>query len=235
MVDFRQLVQSAENKLLLWGMSESQIQELAKNKKATPLTSFYSNAGGYITAMDVKEGDYVTEGGTIVQLADLSTLWAEAQVYSSQLSFIEKGSQAIVQFPDMQRKEIKGKIEFMNPEINPDTRINLIRVSIPNPGNQLKPGMPAYVIIKNRERKSLSLPTDAVIRDNRGASVWVQIKGNKFKYKMVELGLESNDRVEIKSGLKDGDVIVISGAYLLNSEYIFKIGSNPMERMDMGK
>lgn len=234
-IDFSQLVQSAKNKLLLWGMSESQIQELVKNKKATPLTSFYSNASGYITAMDVKEGDYVTEGGTIVQLADLSTLWAEAQVYSSQLSLIEKGSQAIVQFPDMQGKEVKGKIEFMNPEINPDTRINLIRVSIPNPGNQLKPGMPAYVVIKNSERKSLSLPSDAVIRDNRGASVWIQIKGNKFKYKMVELGLESNDRVEIKSGLKEGDVVVISGAYLLNSEYIFKIGSNPMEGMDMGK
>lgn len=232
-IDFSQLVQSAKNKLLLWGMSESQIQELAKTKKATPLTSFYSNAGGYITAMDIKEGDYVAEGGAVVRLADLSTLWAEAQVYSSQLSFIDKGGQAIVQFPDMQGKEVKGKIEFINPEINPDTRINLVRVTIPNPGNQLKPGMSAYVVIKNSERKSLSLPTDAVIRDNRGASVWVQIKGNKFKYKMVEIGLEGNDRVEIKSGLKDGDVVVISGAYLLNSEYIFKIGSNPMEGMKM--
>ena len=233
LIDFSQLVQAAKNKLLLWGMSESQIQELTKNKKATPLTSFYSNAGGYITAMDVKEGDYVTEGGTVVRLADLSALWAEAQVYSSQLSFIDKGAQAIVQFPEMQGKEVKGRIEFMNPEINPGTRINLIRVAIPNSTHQLKPGMQAYVIIKNREHKSLSLPTDAVIRDNKGASVWVQITGNKFKYRMVELGAESNDRVEIKSGLKDGDVVVISGAYLLNSEYIFKIGSNPMEGMDM--
>jgi len=121
----------------------------------------------------------------------------------------------------------------MNPEINPDTRINLIRVTIPNPGNQLKPGMPAYVVMKNSQRNSLSLPVDAVIRDSRGASVWVQIKGNKFKYKMVEIGSEGNDRVEIKSGLKDGDIVVISGAYLLNSEYIFKIGSNPMEGMKM--
>ena len=232
-IDFSQLIQSAKNKLLLWGMTELQIQELAKSKKATSLTSFYSNAGGYIKTMDVKEGDYVMEGGTVVRLADLSTLWAEAQVYASQLSFIDKGDQAIIQFPDMQGKEVKGKIEFVNPEINTDTRINLIRVSIPNPGNQLKPGMPAYVVIKNHESKSLSLPTDAVIRDNRGASVWVQIKGNKFKYKMVEIGLESNNRVEIKSGLKNGDVVVISGAYLLNSEYIFKIGSNPMAEMKM--
>lgn len=232
-IDFAQLIQAAKNKLLLWGMSEAQITELVKSKKATPLTSFYSNAGGYITAMDIKEGDYVSEGGTVVRLADLTTLWAEAQVYSSQLSFVDKDVQAIVQFPDMQGKEVKGKIEFINPEINPDTRINLVRVTIPNPGNQLKPGMPAYVVIKNKERNSLSLPTDAIIRDNKGASVWVQISGHKFKYKMVEIGLESNDRVEIKSGLKDGDIVVISGAYLLNSEYIFKVGSNPMEGMKM--
>jgi Cu(I)/Ag(I) efflux system membrane fusion protein len=93
--------------------------------------------------------------------------------------------------------------------------------------------MSAYVVIKNRQHKSLSLPTNAVIRDNKEASVWIQIKGNKFNYKMVEIGLESKDPVEIKSGLKDGDVVVISGAYLLNSEYIFKIGSNPMEGMKM--
>jgi Cu(I)/Ag(I) efflux system membrane fusion protein len=128
---------------------------------------------------------------------------------------------------------VKGKIEFINPEINPDTRINLIRVSIPNPGNQLKPGMPAYVIIKDHKGASLSLPTDAVIRDNKGASVWVQTSGRKFKYKMVETGAESNGRVEIKSGLKDGDAVVVSGAYLLNSEYIFKVGSNPMAGMKM--
>lgn len=233
LIDFTQLVQAAKNKLLLWGMSEAQIQELVKSKKATSLTSIYSNAGGYITAMDIKEGDYVAESGTIVRLADLSTLWAEAQVYSSQLSFMDKGDQAIVQFPDMQGKEVKGKIEFINPELNPATRINLVRVTIPNHGNQLKPGMPAYVIIKNKKHNALSLPIDAVIRDNKGASVWVQISGHKFKYKMVEIGLESNDRVEIKSGLKDGDVVVISGAYLLNSEYIFKIGSNPMAGMKM--
>ncbi|MCW3118018.1 MAG: efflux transporter, family, subunit, partial [Chitinophagaceae bacterium] len=232
-IDFSQLVQSSKNKLLLWGMSESQIQELVKNKKATALTSFYSNAGGYITAMNVKEGDYVAEGGTVVRLADLNSLWAEAQVYSSQLSGITIGSQAIVQFPGVQGKEVKGKVDFMNPEINPDTRINLVRISIPNPGHQLKPGMQAFVVIKNSERHTLSLPTDAVIRNSRGASVWVQISGHKFKYKMVEIGLETNDRVEIKSGLKDGDAVVIRGAYLLNSEYIFKVGSNPMKGMKM--
>lgn len=234
-IDFEQLLQSAKNKLLLWGLSESQVQELAKNRKATPTTTFHSNRTGYITSLNIREGDYTMEGGTIVKLADLSTLWAEAQVYTSQLAAIDKNSIAIVQLPDFDGKEIKGTIEFVNPEINPDTRINLIRVSIPNSGNQLKPGMPAYVMLKSPQRKTLTLPIDAVIRDGKGATVWVKTANKTFKSVMVQTGLESDDTIEIKSGLKEGDVVVITGAYLLNSEYIFKKGANPMAGHDMSK
>lgn len=232
-IDFDQLIQSAKNKLLLWGLSELQINELANTKKATPTTTFYSTANGHITQLDIREGDYVMEGGTIVKLADLSTLWAEAQVYTSQLAEVNSNSIATVQLPDFDNKEIKGRIEFVNPEINPDTRINLIRVSIPNPGNQLKPGMPAYVLLKSPQRQSLTLPIDAVLRDGKGATVWIQTSQNTFKSVMVQTGLESGERIEIKSGVAIGDVIVIRGAYLLQSEFIFKKGANPMEGMKM--
>ncbi len=232
-IDFDQLLQSAKNKLLLWGMSENQVKELATNQKATTTTTFYSNEAGYITNLNIREGDYTMEGGTIVKLADLSSLWAEAQVYTSQLAAIDRNSIAIVQLPDFAGKEINGRIEFVNPEINPDTRINLIRVSIPNTGNLLKPGMPAYVILKSPQRKSLTLPVDAVIRDGKGATVWIHTSSHTYKSVMVQTGLETDDRIEIKSGLKEGDVVVITGAYLLNSEYIFKKGANPMEGMKM--
>jgi Cu(I)/Ag(I) efflux system membrane fusion protein len=232
-IDFDQLLQSAKSKLGLWGMSEAQVQELAKNNKTTPVTTFYSSASGYITALDIREGDYIMEGGTVVKLADLSSLWAEAQVYTSQLANIDRNSIATVQLPDFDNKEIKGKIEFVNPEINPETRINLIRVSIPNPGNRLKPGMPAYVMLKSPQRNTMMLPIDAVIRSGNGAAVWIQIADKTFKTVMVQTGLESDDRIEIKSGLSAGDVVVISGAYLLNSEYIFKKGTNPMSGHDM--
>ena len=232
-IDFNQLLQSAKNKLLLWGMSELQIQQLANNKKATAITTFYSTAAGYITELDISEGDYVMEGGTIVKLVDLSTLWAEAQVYTSQLAEVDKNSVATVQLPDFDGKEIKGRIAFVNPEINADTRINLIRVSIPNTGNRLKPGMPAYVILKSPQRKSLTLPINAVIRDGKGATVWIKTGAHSYTSKMVEVGLESEDRIEIKSGLSAGDVVVVSGAYLLQSEYIFKKGANPMSGHDM--
>lgn len=235
-IDFNRLVQSAKTKLLLWGMSDAQVNELTKTKKASPLTSFYSNESGYITELPVMEGQYVSEGSTIVKLADLSSLWAEAQVYTSQLSAIDLKGTAIVQFPDIPGKEWKGKIEFANPEIVSDSRLNLVRVSIPNPGGLLKPGMPAYVSIKSKELNTLTLPSDAVLRDGKMNIVWVQSGKNSYKMKMVQTGLESGDRLEIKSGLKNGDVVVTRGAYLLNSEFVFKKGGNTMagmEGMDM--
>ena len=235
-IDFNRLVQSAKTKLLLWGMSEAQVNELTKTKKASPLTSFYSNESGYITELPVMEGQYVSEGSIIVKLADLSSLWAEAQVYTSQLSAIDLNGTAVVQFPDIPGKEWKGKIEFANPEIVSDSRLNLVRVSIPNPGGLLKPGMPAYVSIKSKELNTLTLPSDAVLRDGKMNIVWVQSGKNSYKMKMVQTGLESGDRLEIKSGLQNGDVVVTRGAYLLNSEFVFKKGGNTMagmEGMDM--
>ena len=237
-IDFNRLVQSAKTKLLLWGMSEAQVNELAKSKKALPLTSFYSNESGYITELPVMEGQYVSEGSTIIKLADLSSLWAEAQVYTSELSAIDLKGTAMVQFPDIPGKEWKGKIEFANPEIVSDSRINLIRVTIPNANGVLKPGMPAYISIKSKELKSLTLPSDAILRDGTMSIVWVQSGKGRFKMKMVETGLESGDRLEIKSGLQNGDVVVIRGAYLINSEFVFKKGGNTMggmEGMDMNK
>jgi len=232
-IDFSQLVQSARNKLLLWGMSQDQISELEKNKKISTLTSFFSQASGYITTLESHEGDFVPEGGIIMRLANLSFLWAEAQVYTSQLSLIDRKGNATVRFPDLNGKEITGTIQFVNPEINPSVRINLIRVAIPNPGSKLRPGMSAYVVLRNRQRNSLTLPVDAVIRSEKHNIVWVQIDKNTFKSVMVETGLESDDRIEIKRGLKEGDVVVITGAYLINSEYIFKKGATPMAGHDM--
>ena len=232
-IDFTELVQSAKNKLMLWGLSEAQIREIAVKKTTTPVTTFYSPVEGYIISLDFSEGEYATEGGTIVRIADLSTLWVEAQVYASQLSQINNNAVATIQFPDLPGKQTTGKIEFMNPEINPQTRINLLRVTVANPGNLLKPGMPAYVTIKGKQVNTLTLPTDAVLRTGTGASVWVQTGNRSFKSKMVEIGMEDGERVEIKSGLQSGDIVVIRGAYLLNSEFIFKQGANPMEGMKM--
>jgi Cu(I)/Ag(I) efflux system membrane fusion protein len=226
-IDFRQVVESSRNKLLLWGMSPAQISDLAKTKNSNTYTSFYSPADGYITMQESHEGDYVSEGTTILRVASLSELWAEAQVYSSQLSQIDRRSTATVKLPELE-KEINGRIEFVNPEINPATRINLIRVVVPNTGGLLKPGMSAYVILKNRQSNTLTLPSEAVIRNEKGSMVWLSAENHLFKTVRIKTGLEDGDRVEISSGLNPGDRVVISGAYLLNSEFIIRYGSGPL-------
>jgi Cu(I)/Ag(I) efflux system membrane fusion protein len=227
-IDLNQLAESAKNKLLLWGMTEAQVKELAATRKATMVTRFFSPATGTLIEQDINEGDYVMEGSTLVKLADMSTVWAEAQIYASQFAEMDMNSLASVQIPDLGNRVINGRIEFINPEINTDSRINLVRITLPNAHGQLKPGMPAYVLLKSPQRKVLSLPIDAVIRDGRGATVWIKIGHNTFKSLMVTTGLESDDRIEIVSGLKENDVVVLSGAYLLHSEYVFKKGSDPM-------
>ena len=232
-IDFDQLIESAKNKLLLWGMSEAQISNF-KNDSNSSVTIFFSAEAGYITTLNVQEGEYVPEGGSIIQLAGLSTLWVDVQVYTSQLSQLYPSSKVTVKIPGITGMEMEGKVEFVNPEINPEKRINLIRIKIANSNHQLKPGMPAYVVLKSPERKSLSLPVNAVLRNGKMAMIWVQTSQNKFMSKMVETGSEGNGLLEIKSGLKEGDAVVINGAYLLQSEYIFRKGASPMAGMDMG-
>jgi Cu(I)/Ag(I) efflux system membrane fusion protein len=234
-VNYNDLAQSAKSKLLLWGLTEARINELAATGKAATTTPFYSTAGGSITELDVKEGDYVTEGGTILKLAGLSTVWVEAQVYTSQLAEFNSAANVDVRFPDLAGKTMQGKITFVNPEVDPSTRINLIRIAVSNKDNLLRPGMPAYVILKNPQRKALSLPTGAVLRNGTMSTIWVETAQNTFKSRMVQTGQEGDGFVEIKSGLQPGDAVVTSGAYLLQSEYIFRNGANPMEGMDMSK
>lgn len=232
LINYAALVESAKNKLLLWGMSNGQINQLAQTKQAPSLTSFYSTGAGYITAMNANEGDYVMEGGPVIQLANLSTLWAEAQVYTTQMSSINKSENVAVQIPDL-NQTVNGTIDFVNPELNPDTRINLVRVTIQNKNNQLHPGMPVTIFISNQTHNSITLPSDAVLRDSKGATVWVQVKPGVYEIHMVKTGIADGDAVEISSGLVTGDVVVTSGAYLLNSEYIFEHGSDPMAGMKM--
>ena len=229
MVDFNALIQSAKHKLTLWGMTETQIALMEQAGKANVTTTFYSPNAGYITVLNVQQGDNVMEGGTIVQLADLSTLWAEAQVFTSQFAQIQSNTAIIVRVPPFENEALQGKISFVNPEIIPDSRLNLIRVSIPNKGNKFKPGMSANVYINNGKQTALRLPIDAVIRDAKGSTVWIKTGDNTFKSKMIEVGAEANNFIEIKSGLLSGDLVVITGAYLLQSEYLFKKGTNPME------
>jgi membrane fusion protein, copper/silver efflux system len=231
LVDLKQLAEAARNKLSLWGMSEAQVSELTRTRQAPNVTTFYSPVSGYISSVESHEGDYLSAGTVLVRLVDLSRVWVEAQVYASQLSALDRNGKVEVHFPDLRGKEFAGRIGFINPELDPAGRTNLVRVEVENAGGLLRPGMPAEVRVTSGERHSLALPIGAVLHGKRGDVVWVASGHNRFRAVTVSLGLEADGRVEIRSGLKAGDAVVTEGAYLVNSEYVFKHGQDAMAGM----
>jgi Cu(I)/Ag(I) efflux system membrane fusion protein len=233
LVDLKQLAEAARNKLLLWGMSEKQVAELARTRQGGVTTSFYSPVSGTISSIDGHEGEYLSEGGVLVRLADLSTVWVEVQMYASQLSALDRKGNIDVRFPDLPGNRFSGHIGLVNPEMDPESRTDLVRVELANPGGSLRPGMPAEVTMTGGQRHSLTLPVGAVLHSRGGELVWIEVEHNRFQPVMVETGLDAGGRVEILSGLKAGDRVVTEGAYLVNSEYAFKHGEDAMAGMKM--
>ena len=228
------IIESTRNKLLRYGLTSAQINAFEKAEHLPEAIPILSTESGVITSIEIKEGNYVMEGQNILQLTDYGTLWAEAQVFPDDLARITSKKEiqvSIVGIPGI----VKGKITFVNPELNPSSKINVLRVEIENKNDIFKPGMQADFTVMLDEFSALSLPTNAIIFDAKGATVWIETAPNTFKSKMVHTGAEANGFTEIKNGLKSGDKVVISGAYLLNSEYIFKRGTDPMAGHDMSK
>ena len=113
-IDLKQLAEAARNKLLLWGMTVDQVSELTRTRQVGVITSFYSPVSGYITALQSHEGDYMSAGTVVVRVADLSYVWVEAQVYTSQLPDLDRNGSVLVHFPDLPEADIQRGIEIKN-------------------------------------------------------------------------------------------------------------------------
>ena len=216
---------------MLWGLSQKQVEELENGKQAKIINSIYSKASGTITEITFKEGDYINEGSTIFKLADLSSLWVEAQIYSNELNMLGSGDKLQVIPEPFPYEIIDGEIDFSNPELQQETKINLIRVKVSNKKKLFIPGMMAYVILKSNQKPAITLPVEAVLQNGKYSVVWIKNKDNSFEARKIEIGIQTKTKIEIVSGLKEGDDVVVSGAYLINSEYIFKRGMMPMGEM----
>ncbi len=224
---------AGRNKLLLWGMNNEQIKELEITKQTKITNTIYSRVSGVVTEIPLKEGDYVNEGTKIYKLADLNSLWVEAQLYTNELGYLQEGKKVEIipeAYPD---DRINGTIIFVNPELQNQSKINLVRIEVNNAKQLLKPGMQAYVVLKSEEKKSIVLPIDAVLQNANESVVWVQKEKGKFEAHQVTTGIQNKNKIEITSGLKNEDHVVVSGAYLLNSEFVFKRGESPIMVGDM--
>ncbi|MEP6795976.1 MAG: efflux RND transporter periplasmic adaptor subunit, partial [Saprospiraceae bacterium] len=143
--------------------------------------------------------------------------------------YLHEGTQANFSIPSASDKFFPGKVIFIDPQVQSPERFVLARFQITNPTHEIKPGMLANIILQTENKKSLVLPIDAIIQDSQGSNVWIRNEDGVFENKMVKTGIQNSRSIEIIDGLMQGDIVVITGAYLINSEYIFKKGANPME------
>jgi Cu(I)/Ag(I) efflux system membrane fusion protein len=229
----RSMLNAAKQKLVFFGLTNKQIESIKTSSQVSPYTIFYSNYSGTISEIIATEGSYIMEGSGIIKLADLNSLWLETQVNVNYSKSMNLGQNAKVSFVDFPEKTINARISFINPEINPDTRLLLIRMEVPNQELLLKPGMQAIAKLTQPNMKGLFIPTDAVIREENASYIWVEKSHGLFESLMVETGMEANGMIEIKSEIDSTKKVVITGAYAINSEYIFRKGGDPMEGMKM--
>lgn len=224
---YQSFLKSSEKKLLLYGLTEKQVQQLAMSKSATPRITFLSPASGVITEVTASEGQYLPEGGALYKLEDLTQLWLEAELYPQESGLVSLGD-AIEARINGESNPVKATVTFLSPEYRANTQLVIMRAVIPNTSLTLKPGMQAQVVFSHSARKVLAIPANAVIRSEKGAHVYVQTDINTFQPRKVKTGLEDFINVEIAEGLKENEVIAVSGAYLLYSELILKKGADPM-------
>lgn len=226
----RQIVASSRQKLLLYGQSESQVQQLVKTEKKDPFVVFYAPDGGVVAELSVTEGQYVTEGSPILRLEGYGYLWVEADVYPNEAAKIKQGQKVKVLVAGWENLPQEMTISFVTPVLQSGTQLVQIRGSIHNPENRWQPGLQANVFLPSgTENNRLTLPVNAVIRDGKGMHVWIKTGKDSFEPALVKTGQESDNQVEVLEGLKNGDQVVATGAYLLYSEYILKKGKNPTE------
>lgn len=224
-VDYQALINAAQNKLRLWGMTNAQIAGLAKSAKISPTTTIVSTVSGTVSELNVHEGDYVTEGMTILKTQGISNLWIEAQLYANETGGLRVGQPVTVSFPDLNGQTVPGKVSFINPELSDASKVDLVRINVSNPQGLLRPGMQANVSIGGGSR-SLAVPASAVITDAKGSSIWLKNHDGSFSARMVELGNGNRSYIQVLSGVNPGDVVITNGAYLLHSEAIFRNGGN---------
>ena len=228
----KKLADGSKKKLLLWTLSENEIRKLEQTRKLSPRATFYSTASGYATDLFVKEGEYVEIGSPILKLSNLKTLWVEAQLYTDEVKYLKQNPSLQLEFETLPNEFFKGEIVYNNPLIENNKKVNLIRLGINNADGRIKPGMMAYISLRRNEKRALVIPKSALIVEST-ISVWVEDDDGMFEPRMVTLGIENKNEVEILSGVKEGEKVVVSGAFFLKSESIVRQGGSDMGGMKM--
>lgn len=211
------LKQAARNRLKLLGMSEGEVVAITKTGKASPRFGVYAPASGVLTELGVREGGQLMAGSSLMQLSDLSQVWLIAEVPERDAGRLKPGLAAEVQLQSLPGEMFKGKVNYLYPTLNEISRTLQVRVELPNKRNLLRPGMYANVKFTGQTHEALSAPSESIIATGKRNVVIVK-EAHGYRPVEIETGQERDGYTEILSGLSEGEEVVASGQFLIDSE-----------------
>lgn len=212
------LVEAARTRLRLWDVQDGQVDEIVKKGKPLEQVPILSPVTGYVVEKNVVEGAAVEPGKTLYRIAGLDRIWIEAEVYEAELPLVHVGQKAEITLPYLPGKKLTGRVSFIYPYLEGKSRTGKIRVELPNPSLELKPDMYANVDLSEERGERLVVPVEAVIYAGPRRLVFLDLGGGRLRPQEIQVGLRLGDDYEVLSGLKEGDVVVTSGNFLIGAE-----------------
>lgn len=217
------LLQSARDKLKYWKISDKQIENIEKSGIANPYSEIYSNSGGVVISRNVSQGDYINQGSVILNVADLTKVWALFDVFESDLPYLKIGDILSFTLNSVPGKTFSGKISFIDPLIDNISRTTKVRVEVSNKNLLLKPEMYATGKLTSslsELKNEIVIPSSAVLWTGKRSVVYVKHPGSEppaFMLREIELGNSLGNSYHVISGLSDGEEIVTNGAYSVDA------------------
>jgi len=236
----QELVNSAKRRLLYWDISEKDIEEIERNNAPKKTLTIYSPVNGIVVEKMVYQGQQIMAGMELYKVADLSTVWVMADIYQMDLPWIKLGQQVELELSYLPGKTYQGKVTYIYPFLNEETKTVKVRTELRNTANyDFKPGMFATVkFISPLSLETIVVPNQSIIRSGERNIVIVSLGGGYFEPREVKLGVESDGLVQVLEGLKEGEKIVVSSQFLIDSESNLKAAIQQMsghQGMDMSQ
>jgi Cu(I)/Ag(I) efflux system membrane fusion protein/cobalt-zinc-cadmium efflux system membrane fusion protein len=214
------LLESSRRRLKLWDISDRQIARLEKSGEVTKNLTLYAPYDGIVTAKMVKEGQFIKAGMELLSLSDISKVWVYADIYEYEMPWVKVGQKARIVLPYVGTKPIESKVSYIYPFVEPKTRTVKARFDIANPDFNLKPDMYVNVWLESDPVSNvLTIPNEAVLHSGEKQTVFVALGGGKFEPRQVKTGIQDeNGDIEIVQGLLEGEHVVTSAQFMLDSE-----------------
>jgi hypothetical protein len=212
------LGKASRQRLHLLGLTDAQIDDVAKKGAPSESITISSPASGFVIEKEVVEGASVQAGMRLYRIAALTKVWVEAEVYEADLAQVKVGQDASVTLDYLPGKSYEAKVSYIYPYLNAEARTGRVRVELSNKDLELRPGMYASVQLSTEPTPRLQVPTSAVIYTGPRRLVFVDLGEGRFRPQEVQIGAQAGDNYEVLSGLAAGDRVAVSGVFLIAAE-----------------